>query len=142
MPSHLILRAGGAMAVVGGLSMFLGGVTSHSVALWILPMLRQEVLTRLPATVQTEATLAVEVIAALVSLGGITVVAGGLSLFLGRRTVGRTLIALGGGAGFLGLSLALGYTVFVSGLASVASHVGYWVGVVLAVLARRLSARA
>jgi hypothetical protein len=82
------------------------------------------------------------VIDALVSLGGITGVAGGLSLFLGRRTVGRTLIALGGGAGFLGLSLALGYTVFVSGLASLASHVGYWVGVVLAVLARRLSARA
>jgi len=127
------------MAVLGGLMMFLGGVTSHSIALWILPMLEQDVLTKLPSPVSTGATLAVDLIAVLVSLGGVTVVLGGLSLFLGRRSIGRTLVALGGGAGFLGLSLALGYTVFVSGLASVGAHAGYWAGVVLAVVARRLA---
>lgn len=122
--------------------MFLGGVTTHSVALWILPMLREEVLTRLPSSVEAEASLAVEVIAALVSLGGITVVLGGVSLLLGRRTIGRTLIALGGGAGFLGLSLALGYAAAVNGAETVASHAGYWVGVVLAVVARRVASKA
>ena len=142
LASRTVLRASGAVAVLGGLLMFLGGVTSHSVVLWILPTLRQEVLTRLPTAVQGEATLAVEAIAGLVSLGGITVVAGGLSLLLGRKTTGRTLVALGGGAGFLGLSIALGYTAVVSGLGSVASHTGYWVGVVLAVAARRLASKA
>ncbi len=139
LASRLLLYASGTLAVVGGLLMFLGGVASHSLALWILPMLEQDVLAKLPAPVETGATLAVDIIAVLVSLGGITVVSGGLSLLLGRRSIGRTLIALGGGAGLLGLSLALGYTVLVSGIASVSAHVGYWAGVVLAVIARRVA---
>lgn len=121
--------------------MFLGGVTSHSIALWILPMLNEEILARIPPPVQTGAVFAVDIIAALVSLGGLTVIFGGVSLLLGRRSIGRALVALGGGAGLIGLSLALGYTVLVSGVGSVTSHAGYWIGVVLAVVARRLAAR-
>ncbi|HUH99664.1 MAG TPA: hypothetical protein VLY65_01350 [Nitrososphaerales archaeon] len=139
MASRLLLYASGTIAVLGGLLMFLGGVTSHSLVLWILPMLQQEVLTRLPAPIETAARVAVDIIALLVSLGGITVVLGGLALLLGRRSTGRTLIALGGAAGVLGLSLALGYTVLVSGLGSVGPHAGYWVGVAVAVVARRLA---
>lgn len=129
------------MAIVGGLLMFLGGVTSHSIALWILPMLNQQVLARLPSPVQSWTVLIVDIIAALVSLGGITVVFGGLALLLGRKTIGRTLVALGGGAGLIGLSLALGYTVYESGFGSVTSHAGYWLGVVLAVTSRRVAAK-
>jgi hypothetical protein len=136
-----LLYASGTTAIIGGLLMFLGGVTNHSLVLWILPMLNEEILTRLPAPTQPEATLAIDFIAALVSLGGVTVVFGGISLLLRRRSIGRMLIALGGGAGIIGLVLALGYAVFVSGLASVSAHVGYWTGVVLAVLARRLAAK-
>lgn len=141
MPRRSRLYVSGAIAVLGGLLMFLGGVTSHSIALWILPMLNQEVLARLPQPVETGAVLVVDIIAALVSLGGLTVIFGGVSLMLGRRSIGRALVALGGGAGLIGLSLALGYTVLVSGLGSVTSHVGYWVGVVLAVVARRVAAK-
>jgi hypothetical protein len=137
--NRLLLAACGGTAIAGGLLMFLGGVTSHSLALWILPMLQQEVLTRLPRPAQAGATIAVDIIALLVSLGGITVVMGGLSLLVARRTIGRTLIALGGGAGLLGLCLALGYTVYASGVGSIVDHTGYWVGVVLAVMARRLA---
>ena len=135
------LYVSGAIAILGGLLMFLGGVTSHSIALWILPMLNQEVLARLPQPAQTGAVLLVDIIAALVSLGGLTVIFGGVSLLLGRKSIGRALVALGGGAGLIGLSLALGYTVLVSGFGSVTSHVGYWLGVVLAVVARRVAAK-
>lgn len=141
MAKKSILYVGGAIAIVGGLLMFLGGVTSHSLALWILPMLNQQVLTRLPSPVQSWAVLAVDIIAALVSLGGLTVVFGGVALLLGRRSIGRVLVALGGGAGLIGLSLALGYTVLVSGPGSVTSHAGYWLGVVLAVVSRRVAAK-
>jgi len=141
LADRLLLYASGTIAIVGGLLMFLGGVTTHSFALWILPMLNQEILARLPAPTQTWATLAIDFIAVLVSLGGVTVVFGGISLLLGRRSIGRVLIALGGGAGIVGLLLALGYTVLVSGLASVSGHAGYWTGVVLAVVARRLASR-
>jgi hypothetical protein len=136
-----ILFVSGTVAIVGGLLMFLGGVTTHSIALWILPMLNQEILARLPQPIQTTAVVSVDVIAALVSLGGLTVIFGGMSLLLGRRSIGRLLVALGGGAGLIGLSLALGYTVLVSGLGSVTSHTGYWVGIVLAVVSRRVAAR-
>ena len=136
-----LLYVSGAIAILGGLLMFLGGVTTHGIALWILPMLNEEVLARLPPPAQTGAVLAVDMIAALVSLGGLTVAFGGVSLLLGRRSIGRALVALGGGAGLIGLSLALGYTVLVGGLGNVTSHVGYWVGVVLAVVARRLAAK-
>ena len=141
MASRFLLYVSGGIAIVGGLLMFLGGVTTKSIALWILPMLNEEILARLPAPIQTEAVLAVDVIAALVSLGGLTVVLGGISLVLRRKSIGRVLIALGGGAGLIGLSLALGYTVLVSGLGNVAGHLGYWTGVVLAVVARRLAAK-
>jgi hypothetical protein len=141
MARRSLLYVSGATAILGGLLMFLGGFTSHSVALWILPMLNEEILARLPSPVQTDAVLAVDAIAALVSLGGLTVVLGGVSLLLGRRSIGRALVALGGGAGLIGLSLALGYTLIVDGLGGVTSHVGYWVGVVLAVVARRFAAR-
>jgi hypothetical protein len=135
----LRLFACGVLAVVGGLLMFLGGVTAHSLALWILPMLRQQVLTKLPPTVQAASSMVIDVIAALVSLGGITVAIGGVILIFGRRTTGRLLIALGGGAGLLGLAGALGYTLIVSGPASIGDHVGYWVGLVMAVAARRFA---
>lgn len=141
MANRTLLLASGAVAIVGGFLMFSGGVTPHSIALWILPMLHQQVLSKLPQPAVMGATLAVDFIALLVALGGITVIFGGLFLLAGRKTTGRTFIALGGGAGLLGLSLALGYTVIVSGVGSVGSHVGYWVGVVLAVIARRVAAK-
>lgn len=139
MASRTLLYVSGVMAILGGLLIFLGGVTSHSIVLWILPMLQQQILAKLPGPAQTGAAVAVDVIALLVSLGGITVILGGLVLLSRHRSIGRTLIALGGGAGFLGLLLAFGYTVYASGFSSVTSHVGYWAGVILAVVARRLA---
>lgn len=141
MANRLVLYASGTLAILGGLLMFLGGVTTHSLALWILPTLNEEILARLPAPAGAGAILAVDVIAALVSLGGLTVVFGGISLLLKHKSIGRILIALGGGAGLIGLLLALGYSVLVSGLTNVGAHAGYWIGVVLAVVARRLAAK-
>jgi hypothetical protein len=64
----------------------------------MLPILRQQVVSKLPQPAAMGATLAVDFIALLVVLGGITVIFGGGFFLLGmRRTIGRTLIALGGG---------------------------------------------
>ena len=49
------------------------------------------------------------------TLGGVTVVMGGLAVLLGHKTIGRVLVALGGGASFIGLLISLGYTVFTAG---------------------------
>jgi len=115
--------------------MLLGGLASHSLVLWILPLLQQEAIARLPSPVSSTIMLVLDVVALLVTLGGITVIFGGLALLGKHRTTGRLLIALGGGAGFLGLLVALGFYVWTNGIAGVEAHVGYWVGVILAVIA-------
>ena len=121
--------------------MLLGGLVSHSLVLWILPLLQQEVVLHLPAPVSSSITLALDATALLVSLGGVTVILGGLALLGMRRTTGRLLIALGGGAGFIGLLVALGFYVWTNGIAGLDAHVGYWAGAVLAVVARWIAGK-
>ena len=48
---------------------------------------------------------------------------------------------MGGGAGLIGLCLALGYYIYVDGLAGVGAHAGYWIGLVMAVVARRIAGK-
>ncbi|MDG6926347.1 MAG: hypothetical protein JRN09_07310 [Nitrososphaerota archaeon] len=141
MPSRTILPASGVIAVLGGALMILGGLATNSLFLWILPLLRQEILDRIPSPANSAAELAVYIIALLVSLGGVTVILGGIPLLAGHRTTGRLLVALGGGAGFIGLILALGYYTWVNGIGGVGAHAGYWAGVVLAVIARWLAGK-
>src|SRR5690349_24994226 len=84
-----LLSASGVVAIVGGALMILGGVVNHSLALWILPLLQQEILIRLPSNERSAGELAVNTIAFVVSLGGISVIAGGMSLVLTHRSIGR-----------------------------------------------------
>ncbi len=85
------------------------------------------------------ASMAVTILVLLIALGGVTVILGGLSIFAGHATSGRLFILLGGGAGFLGLLISFGYTALAAGLATAVGHPEYWVGVALAVVARRVS---
>ena len=86
------------------------------------------------------AILAITLVEFAIALGGITVVAGGLVILVRHTTMGRTLIYLGGGAGFLGLLISFGLSVYrLGGLDPVLSYLPYWVGLVLAVVGRRIS---
>jgi hypothetical protein len=142
MARPLLLAASGAITVFGGLLMLFGGVANHSIALWILPILKQEILSHVSASVDSDAVLAIDVIAVLVSLGALNVIIGGIFLLLGSRSIGRLLVALGGAAGLIGLLLAFGYYVLVNGVTGVDAHAGYWVGFILAVSGRWLAGRA
>ncbi len=122
--------------------MVLSGFVTHSLMLSILTYLEQNYSSGLPETVRTLVTVAVTVIGILVSLGGITVAAGGVMLLVRHKLVGRTLIALGGGVGFLSLLIGLGYYSFANGTAEVLLHVEYWIGVVIAAVARWASKNA
>ena len=75
-----------------------------------------------------------------VALGGLAVAAGGFVILASHTTTGRTLIYLGGAAGFLGLLISFGYTAYrLGGLSPVLSYLPYWVGLTLAVLGRRFA---
>ena len=75
-----------------------------------------------------------------VALGGLSVMIGGLVILAAHTTTGRTLVYLGGAAGFLGLLISFGYTAYrLGGVSPVLSYLPYWVGLTLAVLGRRFA---
>ena len=86
------------------------------------------------------AVIAITVLELVVSLGGLAVLIGGLVILIHHTTVGRVLVYLGGGVGFLGLLGSFGYSAFkLGGLDPVLSYLPYWVGLVFAVMGRRLA---
>ena len=86
------------------------------------------------------AVLAVTALELIVALGGLTVLVGGLLILAHHTTTGRLLIYLGGGAGFLGLLISFGYSVFrLGGLDPVISYLPYWIGLAMAVTGRSLA---
>jgi hypothetical protein len=93
----------------------------------------------LPGFYANAASFVISVLALINALGGITVFAGGMVLLSGHGRTGRIIILLGGGAGLLGLLASFGYSAFRLGLGQTLSYAPYWVGLVLAVAARRVS---
>lgn len=84
--------------------------------------------------------VAITIVEVMIALGGLTVLVGGLIILVRHTTIGRALVFLGGGAGFLGLLVSFGYSVYrLGGLDPVLAYLPYWVGVFMAILGRRLA---
>jgi hypothetical protein len=129
-------RFAGFLALVGGALIIASGFAVHSFLLDVLDFLNSKVASYAPGISGVIPILAIQAITILVSLGGVTVLGGGVAIFAGRISTGRLLITLGGGAGFLGLLVAIGYSAMTVGPSSIVTHFEYWTGVVLAVIAR------
>ncbi|MDA4124331.1 MAG: hypothetical protein OK438_02590 [Thaumarchaeota archaeon] len=132
--------ASGILAVVGGFLMVFSGYTSRGLLfqalnIYVAPNLSDF----LNGLALNAAALAVTILVILIGLGGITVLAGGLVILLGHVRIGRILIYLGGGAGFLGLLISFGYTSYKLGLDNVLLYAPYWVGLAMAIIGRRLA---
>jgi hypothetical protein len=134
------LYIGGGLAVLGGLLMLGSGYTSRGFLYTALGYAEPQVPNFLSGMVASAALLAITILELIVALGGLTVLIGGLIIIAHHTTTGRTLIYLGGGAGFLGLVIAFGYSVYkLGGLDPVLSYLPYWVGLAMAVVGRRLA---
>ena len=131
--------ASSALAIAGGALMVVGGVASHSFLLSILGLVDSNLPNYVSGIPLDLGQLSILVVSVLIGLGGITVIAGGVMILAGHVTVGRLLIMLGGGAGFLGLLVSFGYTAFTSGIANALGHAYYWIGLILAVVGRRVA---
>ncbi len=131
-----------ALAFVGGGLIIASGFTVHGFLLSLLSLVSSGLPTILPGAFTLPLSITVSILSALVALGGVTVLLGGIALYRRHIFVGRFLIALGGGASFLGFLAAIGYAVATEGVTSVDAHSQYWIGVVVAVLARRLAGKA
>lgn len=132
--------AAGALSVVGGLLMVVSGYSSRGFLYTALGYAEPHISDFLSGAVANIAVLAVTVLESIIALGGVVVAIGGLVILISHTSTGRALIYLGGGAGFLGLLLSFGYSVYrLGGLDPVISYLPYWVGLALAVVGRRLA---
>jgi len=131
-----------ALAFIGGGLIVASGFGVHGFLLSILSLVSGGIPTVLPGAIAIPLSITVSILSALVALGGVTVLLGGIALYRRHVFVGRFLIALGGGASFLGFLIALAYAVVTEGVTSVDAHSQYWIGVAVAVLARWLAGKA
>ena len=134
------LYAAGALAVVGGFLMVASGYTSRGFLYTALNLAEPRISDLLSGAAASVAILAVVLLELVIALGGLAVILGGLLMLTGHRTTGRVLIYLGGGAGFLGILVSFGYTVYrLGGISPVLAYLPYWVGVAMAVSGRWLA---
>lgn len=134
------LYLSGVLGIVGGLLMFGSGFVSRGFLYTALGFAEPHLVSILNGVESSVAVIAITIVETVIALGGLTVALGGVLILVRHTTVGRILIFLGGGAGFLGLLVSFGYSVYrLGGLDPVLSYLPYWVGIVMAIIARRLA---
>jgi hypothetical protein len=120
--------------------MVLSGYSSRGFLYTALGYAEPHVSNLLSGIAENAAVLAITIVELIVAFGGVSVLIGGLIILTDHTTTGRTLIYLGGGAGFLGLVISFGYSVYrLGGVDPVLSYLPYWIGLTMAVVGRRLA---
>jgi hypothetical protein len=130
----------GLLAIIGGVLMLLSGYVARGFLYTALGYAVPEIPRLLSGMAANVVVFAVTLLELVIALGGLTVLVGGLVILSHHTSVGRALIYLGGGAGFLGLLISFGYSVYkLGGFDPVLAYLPYWVGLALAVTGRRLA---
>ncbi|MCL4519297.1 MAG: hypothetical protein M1587_08885 [Thaumarchaeota archaeon] len=127
------------LAFIGGALIILSGYRTTSFLISVLSFSEKQGI--VPVEIRSALVTAVPILSFIISLGGILVVGGGVLLLLHHKFTASILIALGGGFGFVGIVIALGYDVYTSGFLSIVLHTDYWAGVLFATIARELGKR-
>lgn len=139
MTNRALMIVGGALAILSGFLIISSGYRVQGLLISVLRLAEQKFGGDLPGYLRTITTFSIVALAFLISLGGILVMLGGIAVLLRHIFIGRVLIGLGGGVGFLGLLIAFGITFFSSGILGILQHLDYWIGVVLASIAGHLA---
>jgi hypothetical protein len=134
-------KVGGILAILGGLLIVASGFAIHGFTQTVLDWLMGAAPKYLPPNMTPFLVVALQILIALITLGGITVIFGGVVILLGRLFTGRLLIALGGGTGLLGFLIAFGYSILTTGTLDIIVHLEYWVGIAIAIVGRHLAKR-
>lgn len=96
-------------------------------------------------TIAEAINLILTILLYIASLGGVAVVIGGLLIAISRQSTGKFVIGLGAGIGLIGLIIMLAEVVMTGGVeallevVTLISHSIAWIGVILSILARRLT---
>jgi hypothetical protein len=131
--------AAGLLAIVGALLMLGSGYSSRGLLFQAFGISEHYILDFGGAAANL-IVLGITIVELIIALGGLTVLIGGLIILAHHTTTGRVLIYLGGGTGFLGLLISLGYSIYkLGGINPILAFLPYWVGLALAISGRRLA---
>jgi hypothetical protein len=131
-----VVITSGSLAILGGALILFSGVKVQSFMLDAVQYVYAKESNVLPQSLEPVVRGFVFVVSVIIIFGGLLAIVGGIVVFTRHLTIGKVLIALGGGIGFAGLIFAVGYDVYAYGFSILSSRLYYWIGVVLATIAR------
>jgi hypothetical protein len=137
--SYTSIVAGGILAIIGGLLIITSGFRTGSFLVTAAKFSETQFGSSLPNGALTIIQIAVLALSFVIGFGGLLAILGGILLITKHLTIGKILLGLGGGVGFIGIAISLGYAIYVSGFSVLATHFDYWLGVLIASIGRYLA---
>lgn len=134
--SRASIIVGGILAITGGTIIVLSGYHTGSFLLTAANYSEARFGSYIPGKALSAIQVALLVLSFVIGFGGLLAVLGGFLVIAKHLTIGKILIGLGGGIGFIGIAIAVGYAVYVNGFTVLVTHADYWIGVVIATIGR------
>jgi hypothetical protein len=137
--SRSIIIVGGIVAMIGGAIIVFSGYRTGSFLLTVASFSEAKFGSLLPGQALTAIQIALIALSFVIGFGGFLAILGGVLVIAKHLTIGKILIGLGGGLGFFGIAISVGYAIYVHGFSVLVDHVDYWIGVVIATIGRYLA---
>jgi hypothetical protein len=137
--SRASIIAGGILAITGGAIIVFSGYHTGSFLLTAANYSEARFGSYIPGGALSAIQVGLLVLSFVIGFGGLLAIFGGILVIAKHQTVGKIFIGLGGGVGFIGIAIAVGYAVYVNGFSILITHVDYWIGVVVATIGRYLA---
>ncbi len=137
--SRTRIIAGGILAMIGGAIIVASGYRTGSFLVTVASFSEAKFGSLLPGEALSAIQIGVLVLSFIIGFGGLLAILGGILVIDKHSTTGKILIGLGGGLGFFGIIISVGYAVYVHGFSVLVDHVDYWIGVVIATVGRYLA---
>jgi hypothetical protein len=137
--SRTSIIAGGILAIIGGALIITSGYRTGSFLVTAASYSEAKFGSFLSGQELSTIQIALIVLSFVISFGGILAVLGGVLVISKHLTIGKILISLGGGVGFIGIAISVGYAIYVNGFSILVTHIDYWLGVLIASIGRYLA---
>lgn len=139
MPNKLKYTLSGFLAIIGGILVTLSGYAEQSILKQILYYIDKYPTRIISGESSILIHVVLSILTVLISLGGLTIILGGISIMKNHRSFGRVLIGLGGGVGIFGFIIIFGYAYLYQGPVSIIIHSYYWMGLLFSLIGSQLS---
>jgi len=137
--SRTSIIVGGILAIVGGVLILTSGYRTGSFLVTAASYSEAKFGSFLSGQELSTIQIALIVLSFVIGFGGLLAILGGVLVISKHLTIGKILIGLGGGVGFIGIAISVGYAIYVNGFSILATHVDYWLGILIASIGRYLA---